>query len=65
VRRSRIGRRQDLLVQDEEVAEDLPPKYVLAVAAEGELEKRGDDKDLPPAYAAIVAEAQIPPKLDV
>ena len=51
--------------QHEEVAEDLPPKYSLAVS-EPELAKVSETKDAPPAYSSItVADAELPPKLDV
>ncbi|KAF0312249.1 hypothetical protein FJT64_016974 [Amphibalanus amphitrite] len=48
-----------------EVAEDLPPKYSLAVA-EQEPTKTSEVKDAPPAYSSITAaDAELPPKLDV
>lgn len=60
-RRRRLDR--DQLIQNEEMAEDLPPKYSVAVEAE-EPVKSAADKEAPPAYTSIVAD-DIPPKPDV
>ncbi|XP_043240550.1 transmembrane protein 59-like [Amphibalanus amphitrite] len=65
VRRRRRRELRDELVQHVEVAEDLPPKYSLAVA-EQEPTKTSEVKDAPPAYSSITAaDAELPPKLDV
>ncbi|XP_037092399.1 uncharacterized protein LOC119112348 [Pollicipes pollicipes] len=62
--RRRRRRQQDALIQHEEIAEDLPPKYSL-VGEHAEDAKSANVKDLPPAYNAIVADGELPPKLDV
>lgn len=66
-RRRRREMRADGLVQLEEEAEDLPPKYSLAIPEE-EVTKISEAKEAPPAYSSIAgaaAAAELPLKLDV